>query len=90
MISIKKKIERINIKINALNEEIKTTQESCPHADLEYKYGGSSGNYDRSQDDYWLDWKCNDCGKRWTTSQENPWHQTKIQHPQSKRVLKFT
>lgn len=83
---IKRKIERLNSKIQKLREDIKQVQEACPHADLTYKYGGDSGNYDRSQDCYWIDWHCNDCGKSWTTDQDNGYHLTSVVYPQAKQI----
>lgn len=42
----------------------------CPHPTPTLKYCGSSGNWDRSDDAYWIEWHCPDCDLHWTTSQE--------------------
>lgn len=47
-----------------------TQQEACPHAAPTYKYRGDTGNWDKSDDKYWIDWACTDCGKRWQTPQD--------------------
>lgn len=83
---IKRKIERLNSKIQKLREDIKQVQEDCPHVDLTYKYWGSSGNYDPSADSYGVDWNCGDCGKSWTTDQDNSYHLTTVVYPQAKRI----
>jgi hypothetical protein len=46
-------------------------ERDCTHPLLTMKYGGSSGNYDPSDNHYWIDWACPDCGRRWTTPQDS-------------------
>ncbi len=45
-------------------------QAACPHAAPTYKYRGDTGNWDKSDDKYWIDWACTDCGKQWQTPQD--------------------
>jgi hypothetical protein len=78
--------EKLEARIAEIQILIKQLQGVCPHDNLTYKYGGDSGNYDRSQDEYWIDWHCNDCEKRWTTSQENSYHLTTVVYPQARRI----
>lgn len=84
--NIKRMRERIEHKIDKLNKELENLQNVCTHRDLTYKLRGDSGNWDRADDAYWIEWHCHDCDKRWTTSQDNVWHQTNVVYPHAKRV----
>jgi hypothetical protein len=53
-----------------IHEKIKLLQAECPHITLTMRYGGDTGNFDPANDSYWVDWACQDCGKRWSTSQD--------------------
>lgn len=64
-IKVARKRIKIERKISDLQTELKQLQEECGHPNLEKKYGSDTGNYDRSQDCYWTDYNCPDCGKRW-------------------------
>jgi hypothetical protein len=48
---------------------LKALQDTCAHPTPTYKYCGSSGSYDPSNDSYWIDWHCPDCNKKWNTPQ---------------------
>lgn len=63
--------KRVNIlnKISKLSDQLMELQSLCSHPDVTKKYGGNTGNYDPSADCYWIDWRCPDCDKRWTTDQ---------------------
>lgn len=52
-----------------LNEDLRTLQVFCKHPFAEKENRGDTGNYDRSQDRYWKDCNCPDCGKRWIEDQ---------------------
>lgn len=63
-----------------MNEELKRVtklyystveriQSECKHNNKTMKYGASTGNYDPSCDEYWIDHSCPDCGKYWQTPQ---------------------
>ena len=83
----REKREKIEVLQEELNTQIKILQENCDHqGDLTYEYQGSSDGWSRSDDDYWIDWHCNDCGKRWTTSQEDSYELTTVVFPNSKRI----
>jgi transposase-like protein len=82
----KAKRKQLTLKYLEYCVELDQLEKECPHQDLTYKYGGSSGNWDKSDDKYWIDWKCHDCGKSWTTSQDNTWHLTRKVYPQAKQV----
>jgi hypothetical protein len=49
--------------------EERILQEKCPHTNVTKKYNGSTGNWDRSQDSYWIEYSCPDCKKFWTVEQ---------------------
>lgn len=82
----KAKKQELDIKQVKLFKELLVLQDTCPHQDLTYKYEGSSGNWDRSDDIYWIDWKCQDCGKAWSTSQNDSWNLTTKVYPQARQV----
>ena len=63
------KRKRIEKKLTALHQELKQLQEECTHDNSTYKAGGNTGNWSASDDWYWYDWDCPDCGKWWTTEQ---------------------
>ncbi len=47
----------------------KALHDVCPHLDASKKHCGSTGNWDRSDDCYWIEYKCPDCGKFWSVDQ---------------------
>lgn len=53
--------------IDRLQGEIREIQEQCNHpvAATDVAHGGSSGNYDPSDDCYWTDYHCRLCDKKW-------------------------
>lgn len=59
-------IERNQIKWDGAERAL---QETCAHPNATKKYGGDTGNWDRSQDSYWIDFSCPDCRKRWREDQ---------------------
>ncbi len=58
-------------KIRQLYKELAEVQDKCLHSKqyLEVKHCGNTGNYSPSDDHYWIDYKCNWCGKRWSVDQ---------------------
>jgi len=44
-------------------------QKSCKHLNFTKKNCGSTGNWDRNDDEYWVEFKCHDCQKFWTEEQ---------------------
>ena len=66
---VQRKRKSIRDKQVRLSEELYELQTTCTHPNVTKKYGGSSGNYDPSNDCYWIDWRCPDCDKAWTTDQ---------------------
>lgn len=47
----------------------KELQAICQHPFADKKYRSDTGNWDRSQDSYWIEFKCPDCGRRWIEDQ---------------------
>lgn len=61
-------------------------QDSCPHENLFYKYGCGDNAWSGSVFDYWFDWICTDCNKRWTTPQNL---EELKKYPHAQRVENF-
>lgn len=58
----------LQAKVAALRQVL---QSDCPHPTPKKKYCGSKGHhFEESAGDYWIEWGCADCGKRWTTGTE--------------------
>jgi len=66
---IHKKVKDLQLEISRLRKEIDELMEQCPHTHTVHAYGGNTGNWSKSDDCYWIDFKCYDCGKRWTKYQ---------------------
>lgn len=58
-----KSIEKINKKLEKLQEKKKEIQDGCIHPEILYRYIGSTGNYDPSDDGYTFCYICEHCGK---------------------------
>lgn len=66
---IRKKYESIDRREDKLARELAKLQATCNHPNLEKNYKANTGNYDRSADSYWIEFKCPDCRKRWIQEQ---------------------
>lgn len=66
---IRDKQSDLKAQIARLNADLDGLREQCTHPNVKKESNGSTGNYDRSQDHYWRDCTCPDCGKRWTEEQ---------------------
>lgn len=65
------KIEKIQ---RLLQKEMLDVQSGCDHTGhLTYKRCSAEEAYtkDYTMHNYWLEWKCHDCGKSWSTPQLN-------------------
>lgn len=38
------------------------------------KYCGDTGNWDPNDNHYWVDFRCEDCGKQWSEEQQKEVH----------------
>lgn len=85
---IVKKREKLEAVIAEAQKAIKALQDTCSHSgDVTYEYqSGHDGWSTRSDDDYWIDWHCKDCDKRWTTKQINSMHLITHVYPHAKPV----
>lgn len=59
------KVSKINSMQERLRRELHTIRQTCQHNDKEGRYKGNTGNWCAQDDSYWIDVKCNDCGKTW-------------------------
>ena len=50
---------------------LKALQEECAHPALVGIFRSDTGNWSRSDDVYWVEFKCPDCGKRWDENQSD-------------------
>lgn len=66
---IRKKHITVKAIIENANSKLKALQEECKHPMAERVNRGDTGNYDPSQNSYWRDCKCPDCGKFWMEDQ---------------------
>lgn len=66
---IKHEKENIENERTKLRNRELNNQNICTHPNTDKKYHGSSGNYDPSQDCFWVSFLCPDCGKRWNEKQ---------------------
>jgi hypothetical protein len=66
---IRSKRSSIERKIEKLEHELKKVQTICAHPEAIRKFEASEGNYDRTLDKHWIEFKCPDCDKRWRTEQ---------------------
>jgi hypothetical protein len=56
-------INKQKLIISKAYQKIKDLQKSCPHKNVNAAYKSDTGNYDPSEDIYWVEVSCLDCGK---------------------------
>jgi hypothetical protein len=56
-------IEKIDKKIKKLQDKKNEIQGACSHPEIFYRYSGSTGNYDPTDDGYTFEYRCRDCDK---------------------------
>jgi hypothetical protein len=66
---IRENRENLQAHITSLSGEIDKLREKCTHPNVTKTPRSNTGNWDRSQDAYWYDFACPDCGKRWMEEQ---------------------
>ena len=59
-------IEKLQTKLYLNLKQLQ--DEKCPHHNLTYVPKGTERGWDYDAE-YWYDWKCSDCDKRWRTEQ---------------------
>lgn len=62
-------IDDIKKQQRELSNKIKSIQETCQHHHMTIQACADTGNYDRSQDEYWFNADCRACGKNWRVDQ---------------------
>jgi hypothetical protein len=88
MRTIQEKREALELIIKNAYDTLGVLQNQCEHkGDLTYKYEGGGDGWS-SADTFWMEWHCHECGKRWTTSQDNAFELTTKVHPNAKQVRK--
>ena len=70
MLKIATKVERLNKKISELSCQITELRKICPHENLVGVYKSDSGNWCSSDNSYWVELDCKDCGNAWHEDQE--------------------
>lgn len=66
---IRKKWESIDRREDKLVKELAKLQSLCEHPNVDKTYKSNTGNYDPSADNYWIEFVCPDCRKRWIEEQ---------------------
>jgi DNA repair exonuclease SbcCD ATPase subunit len=54
-----------------LHRQMEAFQSKCNHTQVYGKLSSDTGNYDRTQDDYWIDAICPECGRYFTAFASN-------------------
>ena len=85
MKTIAEQIQKYKDKIKRAGDKITDLQNSCTHIGVRYKFRGDAGNYDPSDDFYWIEWTCPTCNKYWTSPQDHASY-NKIQELDGVRV----
>ena len=66
----KTKVQRLQKKIAKCEKELREIQDECAHdVEIRYKPRMDTGNLYESNE-YWYEFECMECGKRWTTPQD--------------------
>lgn len=78
---IETRMNRIEKKISELEVQRSELRKECHELGHEGKltgrYGANTGNWSSTDDHYWVDFYCPQCGKRWTEDQDDVWFDRK-------------
>ena len=81
--------ETLEKRLDKIKEDLKDLQAECPHHNLRYRYGGTSGNYD-GYEAYWSDWYCPDCQKRWHAGNKSELEEELYKrYPHAKQICRY-
>jgi len=69
---IREQVNRIQAMRGRLQKELFAIQDSCPHTNKRGEYKANTGNWSQSDDSYWIDVNCDDCGKWWLIDSDQP------------------
>lgn len=61
-ISLDKRLDKVLLEISQL-------QEDCQHENAKHTNRSDTGNYCKADDSFWIEHKCSNCDKFWTTGQ---------------------
>lgn len=91
---ISTKIKRLTKKQQLLNHQLKDLRSEC-HAQghsglLLGKYNGNTGNWSSTDDFYWVNLRCPECGMAWTEAQEDVWYDMKNRVMRTQEGILFT
>jgi hypothetical protein len=67
--NIRNQAEKLTASIQRVQGRLKKLQDICTHPNAVKENKSDTGNWDRSQDSYWRECHCPDCGKRWVEDQ---------------------
>lgn len=62
---IKQKMSELKEQQTAIDVAIRNLQETCTHPNSTKHFRADTGNWCKSDDRYWVDYECPDCGKKW-------------------------
>lgn len=66
---IRKQREKIDLQIAKLNDKRCALQTECSHDGAIRTSRADTGNYSKSDDLYWYEFRCPDCDKFWSENQ---------------------
>ncbi len=66
---IRERREELQAVIRTYSDRLQELKNLCSHPSATKENKSSTGNYDPSQDAYWRECVCPDCGKLWTEDQ---------------------
>lgn len=66
---VREAVADLDARIQELTEQKYELQSRCRHTNAVAEYCGNTGNWSKSDDNYWIDIRCYDCGHRWQEDQ---------------------
>jgi len=63
------RVAALNQLIDELEAQRAGLRARCRHTHATYDNRGDTGNWSRADDRYWTEYRCYDCGHRWTEEQ---------------------
>lgn len=69
--TIQEEVAKVKSDIADLERLLTHIQNNCPHEGLIGEYKGDTGNLDRGDDSYWVEFSCPVCTKYWREDQSD-------------------
>lgn len=66
---VREAVAELDAKIQELTQQKYKLQSRCRHTNAVAEYQADTGNWCKSDDAYWVDIRCYDCGHRWQEDQ---------------------